>query len=256
MQTGGGVLEVLHEDRKSKLFIRDIKYSPDGETLAIASEDGKVYLHDAKDYALRGMCQKTPFNVLSFDYSSDSATLQLTTSADELLFYNARDGTPIASNASVRDVDWATITCPLGWHVQGVWQTQSSRPGAGGGVRSRPRRATRGQARPGRRTFMASDSRFRLNPRRDRKSARTPATRLRPLLLLLPTTPSAPRPSTTRSRRPNARRRRLPRRCHRRARSTSTKGASLSSESASSNSHVLTASCRAQIGRASCRERV
>ena len=39
---GGGVLEVLHEDRKSKLFIRDIKYSPDGETLAIASEDGKV----------------------------------------------------------------------------------------------------------------------------------------------------------------------------------------------------------------------
>ena len=36
------MLEVLHEDRKSKLFIRDIKYSPDGETLAIASEDGKV----------------------------------------------------------------------------------------------------------------------------------------------------------------------------------------------------------------------
>jgi len=70
----------------------------------------------------------TPFDD---DGSSDSATLQLTTSAEELLFYNAHDGTQIASNASVRDVDWATITCPLGWHVQGVWQ-QSSRSGADG----------------------------------------------------------------------------------------------------------------------------
>ena len=121
IDASGTSLEVIHEDRKSKLLIRDIGFSPDAQTLAIASEDGKVYLHDANDYSLKTMCQKTGSNVIAFDFSSDASTLQLTTSADELLFYSARTGEPISSNASVRDVDWATISCPLGWHVQGVW---------------------------------------------------------------------------------------------------------------------------------------
>ena len=64
------------------------------------SEDGKVYLHDANDYSLKTMCQKTGSNVIAFDFSSDASTLQLTTSADELLFYSARTGEPISSNAS------------------------------------------------------------------------------------------------------------------------------------------------------------
>jgi hypothetical protein len=52
---------------------------------------------------------------------SQSAVLQCTTGDYELLFFSAEDGKHITSAAAVRDADWSSSTCTLGWGVQGIW---------------------------------------------------------------------------------------------------------------------------------------
>jgi len=44
-----------------------------------------------------------------------------------LLFWDAKTGDQITSASEMRDVKWATTTCPLGWSVQGIFP-----PGADG----------------------------------------------------------------------------------------------------------------------------
>ena len=50
---GSNQIEIKHEDRKAKKTVNDIKFSPDGTSFVVASEDGRVYIHEASDYSLR-----------------------------------------------------------------------------------------------------------------------------------------------------------------------------------------------------------
>lgn len=43
-----GTLEVLHEGKDSKQWITDIRYSPDGNTLGVASFDDQLYVTGAR----------------------------------------------------------------------------------------------------------------------------------------------------------------------------------------------------------------
>lgn len=43
-----------------------------GGVFAMASEDGRVYIHDAADYALRTVCTKMPTAIKTLDWSLDS----------------------------------------------------------------------------------------------------------------------------------------------------------------------------------------
>lgn len=56
---------------------------------------------------------------LPLDLSRDIC-IQSTDGAGNLFFWRM-DGTRVASAAAVRDVWWATFTCPFGWSVQGIW---------------------------------------------------------------------------------------------------------------------------------------
>jgi len=116
---------VVQEDRKSKLPIRDIKYSPEGEILAVASEDGKIYLHETtKNFTLRGIC--TLNDVVShIDFSVDGGTIQCTSEDKELQFVNVEDASLNPSAASCKDHHWLTWTCPYGWPVQGIWPQEA-----------------------------------------------------------------------------------------------------------------------------------
>lgn len=71
------------------------------------------------------MCTKHKKFITHLDFSMDSATLQSNCGGYELLFYNTVDGTQNPSASSVKNVDWASWTCPLGWPVQGVWADET-----------------------------------------------------------------------------------------------------------------------------------
>jgi hypothetical protein len=43
----------------------------------MASEDGRVYIHDASDYALRTVCTKMPTAIKTLDWSLDSKWVEI-----------------------------------------------------------------------------------------------------------------------------------------------------------------------------------
>jgi WD40 repeat protein/Ca2+-binding EF-hand superfamily protein len=114
-------MEVEYEGRDSRQWISDVKFSPDGKTLAMGSHDDKIYLYDGKTFALRAKCEKHNSFITHMDFSTDSSYLQSNCGAYELLYYNAMDGTFISSASQLKDAQWATWTCVLGWPVQGAF---------------------------------------------------------------------------------------------------------------------------------------
>ena len=82
-----------------------------------------MYIHNGGDCSLKTICAKTNAPLTSIDLSTDSSHFQAATSTNELHFYSIADGTKVASPAVTRDKKWATITVPLGWHVQGCWSS-------------------------------------------------------------------------------------------------------------------------------------
>jgi len=115
--------EVLCEVRKSKKAICDLKWSPDGKSLFVASEDGRIYIHEGQDgYNLRSMCSNANSPITAIDLSTDANTIQAATANDELYFYSVQDGKRITIPAKTRDTEWASVTVPFGWRVQGCWR--------------------------------------------------------------------------------------------------------------------------------------
>lgn len=56
------------------------------------------------------------------DWSSCSSFIQTNSGDYELLYWDARNGKQITSASSMKDTQWATQCCILGWGVQGIWE--------------------------------------------------------------------------------------------------------------------------------------
>lgn len=114
-------LIVQYEARDSKKWIRDIKFSPDGQSLGVSSQDNSIYLYNAADFASKGKCKKHTSQVTHFDFSLDCEYVQSNCGKHELLYFDAGTGTEHSRPSTLKDVEWATQTCPLGWSTQGLW---------------------------------------------------------------------------------------------------------------------------------------
>ncbi|DBA04109.1 TPA: hypothetical protein N0F65_004217 [Lagenidium giganteum] len=105
--------------------VQVIKYSPDNATLAIGCHDQKIHIYDAHTCKKQGELKGHSSTVLHMDFSKDGTVLQSTSSSYELLFWDVGTMKQIQSSSTVRDVVWATWTCPFGWPAQGIWPTPS-----------------------------------------------------------------------------------------------------------------------------------
>jgi len=114
-------LSVVYEGHESKEWISDVKFSPDGVTLAIGSHDNVIYLHNTTDWSVRGQCEKHNSYITHFDFSKDSQYLQSNCGAYELLYFDANTAAHEPKSSLLKDVDWASQTSVLGWAVQGIW---------------------------------------------------------------------------------------------------------------------------------------
>ena len=115
-------LAEVHRAQDCLQYIVDIKFSPNGEVLAVASNDGSVYLYEIdNEWNLRATFSKHMSAVTHLDFDTNSEFLQTNDKSYELLFSNVADGRHIPDSKALRDIEWATQTCTLGWSVQGVW---------------------------------------------------------------------------------------------------------------------------------------
>jgi microtubule-associated protein-like 6 len=117
-------LTVLHEGQDSKEWIQDMKFSPTGKLLAVSSHDNKIYLYDVENkYCLKtAPCIGHSSYVTHIDFTEDGTAMQSSCGAYELLYWDCISGSQKPGGADeLKDAQWASWTCPLGWPVQGIW---------------------------------------------------------------------------------------------------------------------------------------
>ncbi|MBP3801902.1 MAG: EF-hand domain-containing protein, partial [Clostridia bacterium] len=108
--------------------ISDVKYSPDGSFLAVGGIDKDtdgfmhIFIYDCNNqYKTTKKLKGHQARVTHIDWSADGEYIQSNSAAYELLYHSIDSGTQITNISSLRDVDWYTWTCVLGWPVQGIW---------------------------------------------------------------------------------------------------------------------------------------
>lgn len=115
-------LEIVREERKAKQTITDIKYGPlDCELIAVASTDGRVYIHGTKKYDLLRVLETPTRNcsITKVDFSKDGSLVRMCTNFDQLFFSTVQNGDFISNPTVVRDQTWLDPTCPFTWLAQG-----------------------------------------------------------------------------------------------------------------------------------------
>jgi WD40 repeat protein len=117
-------LTVVHEARDSSVPISLVAFSPEGETLAVGTTDGSIYLYAVLDeYELIGRCVRHKAPVCAVDFSVDGEWLRSNSDGNDLCFFNSDDASYQSNLASMRDVRWASVTCKFSWHTRNVHRT-------------------------------------------------------------------------------------------------------------------------------------
>ncbi|XP_069500812.1 echinoderm microtubule-associated protein-like 2 isoform X2 [Ambystoma mexicanum] len=116
-------LVTMHTDGNEQLSVTS--FSPDGNYLAIGSHDNYVYIYavteDGRKYSRVGRCSGHSSFITHLDWASDSSCFVTNSGDYEILYWDPSNCKQITSAESVRNLDWATATCVLGFNVFGVW---------------------------------------------------------------------------------------------------------------------------------------
>ncbi|CAH8432702.1 unnamed protein product [Schistosoma turkestanicum] len=109
--------------------IECVAYSPDGNYLALGSRDNIIYVYNVLErgykYNRVGRCCGHTSFILHIDWSVDSRFLRSVSGDYEILFWTAFDCRQVVSPSTLRDLEWASQTCTLGWEVAGIWPPDS-----------------------------------------------------------------------------------------------------------------------------------
>ncbi|XP_023207042.1 echinoderm microtubule-associated protein-like 2 isoform X2 [Xiphophorus maculatus] len=113
----------MHTDGSE--IISNVKYSPDGNFLAVASHDNFIYIYavseSGKKYSRVGKCTGHSSFVTHLDWSADSQYFVTNSGDYEILFWEASSGKHVTNMDTVRNLEWATSTCTLSFSVFGIW---------------------------------------------------------------------------------------------------------------------------------------
>lgn len=131
-------------DVKRDNWIQAVKYSPDGKALAVGTHGCVICICDATDgYKAKGVIKKHNAAVTYLDWSKDGESLQSNCGAYELLFHdvdpnNLKHSKQNPSSSQKKDVEWDTMTCKMGWAVNGIWEADQQKGSNVNSVDCRP----------------------------------------------------------------------------------------------------------------------
>ncbi|NXI46094.1 EMAL1 protein, partial [Galbula dea] len=116
-------LVTVHTDGNEQLSV--MRYSPDGNFLAIGSHDNCIYIYgvseNGRKYTRIGKCSGHSSFITHLDWSVNSQYLVSNSGDYEILYWVPSACKQVVSVETTRDIEWATYTCTLGFHVFGVW---------------------------------------------------------------------------------------------------------------------------------------
>uniref|UniRef100_A0A673MF50 Echinoderm microtubule-associated protein-like 1 n=1 Tax=Sinocyclocheilus rhinocerous TaxID=307959 RepID=A0A673MF50_9TELE len=116
-------LVTVHTDGNEQLSV--MRFSPDGNFLAIGSHDNYIYIYavaeNGKKYSRVGKCSGHSSFITHLDWSVDSQYLVSNSGDYEILYWIPSVCKQVVSVETTRDIEWATFTCILGFHVFGLW---------------------------------------------------------------------------------------------------------------------------------------
>ncbi|XP_073923278.1 echinoderm microtubule-associated protein-like 1 isoform X1 [Castor canadensis] len=116
-------LVTVHTDGNEQLSV--MRYSPDGNFLAIGSHDNCIYIYgvgeSGRKYTRVGKCSGHSSFITHLDWSINSQFLVSNSGDYEILYWVPSACKQVVSVETTRDIEWATYTCTLGFHVFGVW---------------------------------------------------------------------------------------------------------------------------------------
>ncbi|KAJ9585806.1 hypothetical protein L9F63_002397 [Diploptera punctata] len=113
----------VHTDGSEPIQV--VRFSPDGNLLALGSRDNNIYIYqvneDACKYSRVGRCSGHSSFITHLDWSTDNQYIQSNSGDYELLYWNASLCRQIPQSSQLRDVEWATNTCTLSFNTIGIW---------------------------------------------------------------------------------------------------------------------------------------
>eukprot|EP00943_MAST-04B_sp_MAST-4B-sp1_P004168 g4168.t1 len=121
-------LQLIKSKHDCAEIIDDLKYSPNGKFLAVASHDNFIDIYDVRDnYNHLSRCKGHTSYITHIDWSRDSQILQSNCGAYEIIYWDMPSGTPLRSTLDKveADTDWYSWTCVLGFSVMGIWPEYS-----------------------------------------------------------------------------------------------------------------------------------
>lgn len=103
--------------------VSQVKFSPDGKTLAAGGHDSLIITYNVTDnYKLIAKMRGHTATVTHLDFSESSEVLQSTSNSYDILFHNLAKGLHDPKGASSnKDEAWSSWSLVLGWPVQGIW---------------------------------------------------------------------------------------------------------------------------------------
>ena len=149
-------MQVMYESKDAEAWVTDVLWSPEGDTLAVASADGNIYLYNNDDYAIKGRCgghitlseayakqtagvgaQKTEEKSdgggtgnstgvypTKLDFDENGQWVRSCDTEFRLVYHSAATGEHSKNGfKELKNINWPTQRCPIGWPVRGIWPT-------------------------------------------------------------------------------------------------------------------------------------
>ncbi|XP_077477181.1 echinoderm microtubule-associated protein-like 1 isoform X2 [Stigmatopora argus] len=138
LDTDSKDLVTVHTDGNEQLSV--MSFGPDGNFLAIGSHDSYIYIYavaeNGRKYSRVGKCSGHSSFITHLDWSSDSQYLVSNSGDYEILYWIPSVCKQVVSMETIRDIEWATHTCTLGFQVFGMWSDGSDGTDINAGSRS------------------------------------------------------------------------------------------------------------------------
>ncbi|KAI3380118.1 hypothetical protein SNEBB_001204 [Seison nebaliae] len=111
---------ISFQHRKEELS--DIKFSPDGKYMVVASHDNFIDIYNLLTRKRVGVGRGASSYVTHIDWDKQSKLIMLNSGAKELLFFEAPRGKRQYVNTNdVKNVNWHTWSGVLGENIEGIW---------------------------------------------------------------------------------------------------------------------------------------